>query len=345
MPKIPGAGHCPSKAYNRRVASHLHLLKQEIAELKSKRNALILAHFYEDGAIQDIADHVGDSLALAQWGEKAKNPVVLLAGVVFMAESVKLLSPDKVVLAPDLAAGCSLVDHSPYDQYLKWRLENPDAICVTYVNSSAAVKAITDVCVTSSNAEKVLAAIPQDRPVLFGPDKNLGRYLSKKLNRPMTLWQGSCQVHVLFSAQRLQELRLKHPGALVLAHPECDDAILAQAHVIGSTSRLLDEVKNNTSVNSFIVATEFGIFHQMQKSRPDATLVQAPAEGSCACNECPYMKMNTLEKVRDALRDLKPQVEVSAEVARHARVSLDRMMSITDGRPVRWPGRFENPGL
>ena len=327
------------------MASHIAELKNEIADLKAKRQALILAHFYEDGAIQDIADHVGDSLALAQWGEKAKNPVILLAGVVFMGESVKLLSPDKTVLVPDLAAGCSLVDHSPYAKYLAWRLKYPNAICVTYVNSSAEVKAITDVCVTSSNAEKIIGAIPKDRQILFGPDRNLGRYLAKKLNREMTLWPGACEVHVLFSQRRLQELKLKHPKALVLAHPECDDGILNQADVVGSTSRLLEEVKMNRDRTEFIVATENGILHQMQRSRPEATLIQAPAEGSCACNECPYMKMNTLEKIRNALRDLSPAVAVTPETAALARVSLDRMMALTEGRQVNWPSQFRDPHL
>lgn len=327
------------------MASHLYDLKNEISELKKKRDALILAHYYEDGAIQDIADHVGDSLALAQWGEKAKNPVVLMAGVVFMAESVKLLSPDKTVLVPDSAAGCSLVDHSPYAKYLDWRLQHPDALCLTYVNSSAEVKAITDVCVTSSNVEKIVNAIPKDREILFGPDRNLGRYISKKLDRPMTLWPGACEVHVLFSERRLQELRLKHPNALVIAHPECDDGILAQSDVIGATSRLLDEVKNNKSRNEFIIATEYGIFHQMQRARPDALLIQAPAQGACACNECPYMKMNTLEKIRNALRDLSPEVNVDTSVQKLAKVSLERMMALTEGRSVTWPDRFQDPGL
>lgn len=315
-------------------------IESEILELKKKRNAVILAHFYEDGDIQDIADHTGDSLYLAQVGQKIEAPVVLLAGVVFMGESVKLLSPEKTVLIPDPNAGCSLVDHSPFDKYLEWRKQHPDAIAVTYVNSSAAVKSITDVCVTSSNAEKIINAIPKDRPILFGPDRNLGRYLSKKLNREMILWPGHCQVHMLFSSRKLFELKEQHPNALVLAHPECTEAVLQYADVIGSTSRLLDEVKNNKSVKEFIVATEYGIFHQMQKARPDAVLVQAPAEGTCACNECPFMKMNTLEKIKSALETMKPAIEVDPELAAKARVSLDRMMAITEGRPVEWPSRF-----
>ncbi len=318
-------------------------LEAQIRELKKARNATILAHYYEEGEIQDLADYVGDSLYLAQMGQKVDSPVVLLAGVLFMAESVKLLSPEKTVLIPDTAAGCSLVDHSPYERYLAWRMQYPEAIVATYVNSSAAVKAISDVCVTSSNAEKIIQAIPKDRLVLFGPDRNLGRYLSKKLNREMVLYPGSCQVHVLFSARKLFELKNEHPNALVLAHPECDDAILEQADVIGSTSRLLEEVKNNKAVKEFIVATEDGIFHQMRRARPDAVLVQAPAEGSCACNQCPYMKLNTLEKIRNALESMQPAIEIDPKIAERARVSLDRMMAITEGRDVEWPERFVLP--
>lgn len=315
-------------------------LEAEIRELKQRRNAVILAHYYEDGDIQDIADHIGDSLFLAQIGQKLEAPVVLMAGVVFMAESVKLLSPEKTVLVPELKAGCSLVDHSPFDKYLAWRKQYPDAICVSYVNSSAAVKSITDVCVTSSNAEKIINAIPKDRQILFGPDRNLGRYISKKLNREMVLWPGACEVHVLFSAQRLFQLKEQNPNALVIAHPECDETVLRYADVIGATSRLLAEVRENKSVNEFIVATEDGIFHQMRKERPDAKLIQAPAEGSCACNQCPYMKMNTLEKIKHALETMEPKIDVDPKLSRLARVGLDRMLAITEGRPVEWPDRF-----
>jgi quinolinate synthase len=316
-------------------------IETQIQELKKKHKAVILSHFYEDGEIQDVADHVGDSLYLAQMGQKIEAPVVLLAGVVFMAESVKLLSPEKTVLIPDRNAGCSLVDHSPYDKYLAWRKQHPDAIAVTYVNSSAEVKSITDVCVTSSNAEKVIGAIPKDRRILFGPDRNLGRYLSKKLGREMILWPGSCQVHVLFNAKKLFDLKEQHPKALVLAHPECEEPVLQYADVIGSTSRLLEEVKTNRSTNEFIVATEDGLFHQMLKTRPDAKLIQAPVDGNCACNQCPYMKLNNLEKIRDALLSLDPAVTVDPKIADRARISLDRMMAITEGRTVEWPERFD----
>jgi quinolinate synthase len=316
-------------------------IEEEILALKKQHGALILAHFYEEGEIQDIADHVGDSLFLAQMGQKSQAPVILLAGVVFMAESVKILSPEKTVLVPDLNAGCSLVDHSPYDKYLKWRREHPEHLAITYINSSAAVKSISDVICTSSNAEKIIRSIPADRPVLFGPDQNLGRYLAKKLQRPMDQWPGSCEVHILFSARKLFNLKSLHPKALVLAHPECNEAVLQYADVIGATSRLLDEVKTNTQVNEFIVATEPGIMHQMRKARPGVVLYEAPAEGSCACNECPYMKLSTLEKIRNALRTLSPKVEVEEGLRKRAQISLDRMMAITNGQSVQWPDRFE----
>lgn len=318
----------------------METIRERILKLKAERDALILSHFYEDGAIQDIADHVGDSLALAQWGEASTKPVILLAGVVFMAESAKILSPQKTILIPDVGAGCSLVDHSPFAKYKAWREQYPDAICVSYVNSSAAVKSITDVCVTSSNAEKIINAIPADRRILFGPDRNLGRYLSRKLDREMILWPGSCEVHVLFSSRRLFELKAAHPEALVIAHPECDEAVLEYADVIGSTSRLLEEVVKNP-VKKFIVATELGIFHQMKKARPDAELIQAPVQGSCACNECPYMKLNTLDKIEKALTTLTPQIDVEASVIDRARVGLRRMLDITKGESVQWPTHFQ----
>ncbi len=319
-------------------------LVAEINELREKHNAAILCHYYEEGDIQDIADHIGDSLFLAQIGKKIDNPVVVMAGVTFMAESVKLLSPEKAVLVPDTNAGCSLVDSSPYKEYQKWREDHPDAICVSYVNCSAEVKALSDVVCTSSNAEKIIAAIPKDRQILFGPDRNLGGYLQRKTGRDMILWPGTCQVHVLFSAQKLFELKAEHPDALVLAHPECDEQVLLHADVIGSTSRILQEVKNNPN-GKFIIATEVGIFHEMQKQSPQATLIQAPFQGHCACNECPYMKLNTLEKIRNCLRDLKPQIEIKPELYELALLSLDRMMKITDGKPVTWPERFISPNL
>lgn len=311
-----------------------------ILRLKQERNAAILAHYYEAGEIQDIADHVGDSLFLAEKGATLTNPVVLLAGVVFMAESVKLLSPEKIVLAPDLLAGCSLVDESPAEKYLQWRLQHPHAIAVTYVNSSARVKAISDVICTSSNAEKVIEAIPRDREILFGPDQNLGKFLVRKLSRPMTLWQGSCMVHVLFSQKRLHLLKLEHPDALVIAHPECDETVLNNSDFVGSTSALLNFVEKSQA-REFIVATEDGILHQMKKKRPDALLIQAPTEPSCACNQCPFMKLNTLEKIANALQNLSPQVNVSEALRERAKIPLSRMLQIQRGERPDWPAQFD----
>ncbi|MGZ3690631.1 MAG: quinolinate synthase NadA [Pseudobdellovibrio sp.] len=315
-------------------------LLAEIAQLKKEKDVAILAHYYEDGAIQDIADYVGDSFYLAKMGQQVPNKNILLAGVVFMAESVKILNPDKTVLVPDMGASCSLVESSPYEDYLAWRRQYPDALCATYINSSAEVKSISDVIITSSNAAQIIESIPKDRPILFGPDQHLGKWLSKKLNREFILWRGACEVHVLFNAERLAALSKKNPDAVVIAHPECDDAILKYASVIGSTSKLLDEVKNNPA-KKFIVATETGIFHQMKKLRPDVELIQAPVvDENCMCNDCPYMKMNSLEKIKQTLITFKPEVKLEETLRTKAFTSLDRMMKITSGQAVKWPERF-----
>lgn len=312
----------------------------DIQRLKKEKNAVILAHYYEDGEIQDIADYVGDSFYLAKMGQQVQQDVILLAGVVFMAESVKILNPTKTVLVPDMEASCSLVKGAPYDQYLAWRRQHPDGVAVTYINSSAEVKSISDVIITSSNAQQIIEAIPKDRKVLFGPDQHLGRWLSKKLDREFVLWQGACEVHVLFNAKKLNELITQHPDAVVIAHPECDDSVLHYAQVIGSTSRLLEEVEKNPA-KKFIVATETGIFHQMQKKRPDVTLIQAPVmDSGCSCNNCPYMKMNSMEKIKHALETFQPQVGMSEDLRLKAKVSLDRMMDITSGKAVTWPTQF-----
>ncbi len=309
----------------------------EIQALKKEKNAVILAHYYQEGAIQDVADYVGDSFYLAKMGQQIKEKVILLAGVVFMAESVKLLNPEKTVLVPDLRAGCSLVDEAPFEKYLAWKKATPRGITVTYINSSTQVKSISDVIVTSSNAKQIIEAIPKDRPILFGPDKNLGAYLSKQIGREFQLWQGSCQVHVLFEAQKLLQLIKQHPDAVVIAHPECEDSVLMWAQVIGSTSRLLEEVEKNPA-KKFIVATETGIFHEMKKRRHDAELIQAPvADPSCSCNDCPFMKLSSLEKIKMALQTLQPQIEIPLALRQSAKVGLDRMMAITSGKPVTWP--------
>lgn len=315
-------------------------ITDRIQKLKKEKNALILAHFYEDGDIQDIADHVGDSFYLAKMGQKAQQDIILLAGVVFMAESVKILNPTKKVLVPDLGAGCSLVKGAPFNKYLDWRNKHPDGIAVTYINSSAEVKAISDVIVTSSNAAQILAAIPEERNILFGPDQHLGRFLSQQTGRKMILWPGACEVHVLFNAKRLQNLILENPTARVIAHPECDESVLKMAQVVGSTSRLLEEVQKHPATQ-FIVATETGIFHQMKKLRPDVELIQAPvADKNCLCNNCPYMKMNTLEKIAQALENSSPEITLSKNMRVHAQTSLDRMMAITSGQSVTWPNQF-----
>lgn len=312
----------------------------DIQRLKKEKNAVILAHYYEDGDIQDIADYVGDSFYLAKMGQKVDADIILLAGVVFMAESVKILNPTKTVLVPDMGAGCSLVDGAPYQDYLNWRRQYPDAICASYINSSADVKSITDVIVTSSNAQQIIESIPKDRRILFGPDQHLGRWLSKKLDREFILWPGSCQVHVLFNAKKLHALIMDHPDAVVIAHPECDQSVLQFAQVIGSTSRLLEEVEKNPA-KKFIVATETGIFHQMQKLRPDVTLIQAPVlDDGCSCNNCPYMKMNNMEKIKRALETATPEVTLPEDLRLKAKLSLDRMMDITSGKPVTWPEKF-----
>lgn len=312
----------------------------EIRHLKREKNVLLLAHYYADPEIQDIADHIGDSYFLAKKGQEASHSTVLLAGVVFMAESVKILSPHKTVLVPDLEAGCSLVESSPADRYLQWRQKYPHGIAVTYVNSSAAVKALSNVIVTSSNARKIVESLPSDRPILFGPDRNLGRYLARELKREMILWPGACQVHILFSARRLHEMIRENPDAVVIAHPECEDNVLAQAQVIGSTSRLLEEVRKNPA-KKFIIGTESGIFHEMKKARPDAILLQAPSEDqTCQCNDCPFMKLNSLEKIHRALTTFSPEVVVSEKYLRPAQRALQNMIDLTEGRRVIWPQAF-----
>lgn len=320
-------------------------LLADIEKLKIEKDVALLAHYYEDGAIQDIADYVGDSFYLAKMGQAVKQKNILLAGVVFMAESVKIMNPEKTVLVPDLNASCSLVEGAPYHRYLAWRQQHSDALCATYINSSAEVKAISDVIITSSNAAQIIQSIPADRRILFGPDQHLGKWLSKKLNRELILWPGACQVHILFNARRLADLIQQHPDAVVIAHPECDDEILNYATVIGSTSKLLDEVKNNPA-KKFIVATETGIFHQMQKARPDVQLIQAPVvDENCQCNDCPFMKMNSLEKIKKALETFTPAVNLPEKLRLQASVSLERMMKITSGQPVSWPKQFVEPQL
>lgn len=303
-------------------------LEEEIIHLKKERNAVILAHYYQDSEIQDVADFIGDSLQLAQQAAKTTADVICFAGVHFMAETAKILNPNKIVVLPDLEAGCSLADGCPADKFAAWKSMYPNSVVVSYINCSAEVKALSDYICTSSNAEKIVNTIPQDRTVLFAPDKNLGRYIAKKLGREMKLWQGSCIVHETFSERKLIALKTRHPDALVLAHPECEDPILAMADYIASTTGIL-KFAVSSPAKEFIIATEAGILHQMQKAAPDKTFIPAPPEASCACNECPFMKKNTMEKLYLSLKNLTPQINMDPGLMARARIPIDRMMELS----------------
>ncbi len=303
-------------------------LEAEIRRLKHERNAVLLAHYYQEDEIQDLADFLGDSLQLAQQAKKTTADVILFAGVHFMAETAKILNPDKIVVVPDLNAGCSLADGCPADRFRAWRAKHPGAVSITYINCSADVKAESDYICTSSNAEKIVRAIPEGKEILFAPDKNLGRWLIEKTGRKMLLWQGSCVVHETFSERKIVALMERHPDAKLIAHPECEESILRMAAYIGSTTALLKYTIAD-SAKKYIVATESGIIHQMRKASPDKEFIEGPPEGNCACNECPFMKLNTIEKVYLALRDLEPRIEMSAELRERARVPIDRMLSLS----------------
>ena len=297
-----------------------------IAELKQARNAVVLAHYYQDGDIQDLADFVGDSLQLAQAAAGTQADVILFAGVHFMAETAKIVNPDKIVLLPDLDAGCSLADQCPPEAFAAFKAAHPDHKVVSYINCSAAVKAMSDVICTSSNAADIVRLFPADQPVLFAPDRNLGAWVEKETGRALTLWQGACQVHEVFSERKLLELKATHPGAPVLAHPECEPHVLRHADHIGSTTAILNAALSR-SEDTFIVVTEAGILHQMRKAAPNKTFIPAPPEANCACNECPHMKLNTLEKVYLALRDMTPQIELPEDVRAAALKPLQRMLA------------------
>jgi quinolinate synthase len=303
------------------IDPHLDL-EEEIRRLKRERNAVLLAHYYQEDEIQDLADFLGDSLQLAQQAKKTTADVILFAGVHFMAETAKILNPERIVVVPDLNAGC------PAERFRAWRARHPDAVSITYINCSAEVKAESDYICTSSNAEKIVRAIPEDKEILFAPDKNLGRWLVEKTGRPMLLWQGSCIVHETFSERKLVALRERHPDAKLIAHPECEQPILRMAAFIGSTTALLKYTIED-SAQKYIVATESGIVHQMRKASPHKEFIEGPPEGNCACNECPFMRMNTLEKVYLALRDLAPRIEMPTALRERARVPIDRMLSLS----------------
>jgi quinolinate synthase len=298
----------------------------EIARLKKSLNAVILAHYYQDGEIQDLADFVGDSLQLAQQAKSTKSDTIVFCGVHFMAETAKILNPERLVLLPDLNAGCSLADRCPPDKFALFKKQHPDHFVASYVNCSAAVKAMSDVIVTSSNAVKIINQVPKDRKIIFAPDQHLGRWVMKQTGRDMVLWPGSCQVHEIFSEKHLVQLKVRYPEAKVVAHPECEERVLQHADYIGSTKGIL-EYTLKSPARQFIVVTEVGIIHQMQKAAPDKEFIPAPPDNGCACNECPYMKLNTLEKLYLCMRDKSPELKMDEETRVKALKPLELMLS------------------
>jgi len=304
-------------------------LEAAIRRLKSERNAILLAHYYQESEIQDLADVVGDSLQLARAAQKADCEVIAFCGVHFMAETAKILNPGRTVIVPDLEAGCSLADGCPADLFEKFIAEHPGAKVITYINTSAAVKAMSDLICTSSNAVKMVKHFA-GQPVIFAPDRHLARWVAKQANRPdLIVWPGICIVHEQFSAKRLAELRVRHPDAEVLAHPECDEAVLSQADYIGSTSGIIERSVKSPA-KTLIIATEDGVFHQIAKRVPEKTLLQAPGpDESCACNRCPYMRLNTMEKLYLALRDLKPEVTLPEEIRLRALRPIEKMLELS----------------
>lgn len=302
--------------------------EEEILRLKKEMNAVLLAHFYQESEIQDIADFIGDSLQLAQAAQKTKADVIVFAGVHFMAETAKILNPDKLVLLPDLKAGCSLAEGCPAPLLQKFKEKNPGHILISYVNCSAEVKAISDIICTSSNAEKIVNQLPEEQKIIFAPDKNLGKYLIRKTGREMKLWQGSCIVHETFSERKIIKLKTEYPKAKIIAHPECEETVLDYSDFIGSTSALLKYVQED-SANEFIVATEPGIITQMKKKCPDKTFITAPPEASCSCNECPYMKLNTMEKLFLCMRDKTPEITMDEDLRVKALKPILRMLEMS----------------
>ena len=310
-------------------ASLAHLdLEKEIARQKGDMNAVVLAHYYQDSEIQDLADFVGDSLQLSQQAASTKADVIVFAGVLFMAETAKILNPTKLVLLPDLKAGCSLADGCPAPLFQAFRERYPDHIAVTYINCSAEVKALSDIICTSSNAEKIIRQIPPEKPILFAPDRHLGRFVMKKTGRDMVLWPGSCIVHEMFSEKSLVQLKERHPGALVLAHPECPEGVLRHADYVGSTTGILNFATHDPAAE-FIVATESGILHQMIKACPEKTFISAPGEGGCSCSECPHMKLNTMEKLYLCMRDRTPEITLEENLRRRALKPILRMLEMS----------------
>ena len=303
-------------------------LEEAIFELKKELNAVILAHYYQESEIQDLADFVGDSLELAKKAKATDAEIIVFAGVHFMAETAKILNPHKKILLPDLEASCSLAEGCPADQFKVFRNQHPDHLAITYINCSAEVKALSDIICTSSSAEKIINQIPPETPILFSPDRNLGKYLIKKTGRDMLLWDGTCIVHETFSERKIIDLKLEYPEAKIIAHPECEDIILSKADFIGSTSKLLNFIKEDKG-DCYIVVTEAGIIHQMQKAAPNKTFIPAPPEKNCNCNECPYMKLNTMEKLYLCMKNKNPGIEMSKELMERALKPIEKMLAMS----------------
>ena len=308
---------------------------QAIDDLKDKMNATVMAHYYQDIEVQDVADFIGDSLQLARYAAESKADVIVFCGVHFMAESAKILAPEKLVLLPDMDAGCSLADSAPADEFEKFVRANPDHTVVTYVNSSAAVKALSDFCCTSSNAVEVINSIPVDQPIIFGPDRFLGDWVERETGRKMLLWQGSCEIHELFSEQKIAQLQEEYPNAVTLVHPECPEAVRAIGDVVGSTKKLLDAVKIAEDGREYIVVTEPGIIHQMKQVKPNSKYIMAPAEvsgsdqGACtSCNTCPHMRLNTLQKLYKCMINSEPSINLDYGLIERARLPIERMLAI-----------------
>ena len=300
----------------------------EIEKLKKEKNAVVLAHYYQEPDIQDIADYLGDSLGLSQEAAKTDADVIVFAGVHFMAETAKILSPEKKVLLPDLKAGCSLSDSCPPHLFAKFKEKYPDHLVITYVNCTAELKALSDLVCTSSNAVQIVNSLPKDAKIIFGPDRNLGAYVAKKTGRDLVLWNGACMVHEIFSQQRILKLKAENPNAQFIAHPECEEVVLSMADYIGSTTGLLNYTVTHPA-KAFIVATESGIIHQMEKLNPDKMFIPAPPNNTCACNECPHMKLNTLEKLYICLKNGLPEVTIPTHIINKARKPIERMLEIS----------------
>lgn len=303
-------------------------LFSEINKLKKEKNAIILAHYYQDADIQDIADYIGDSLGLSQEAARTDADIIVFAGVHFMAETAKILSPTKKVLLPDLNAGCSLADSCPADKFAAFKKLHPDHLVISYINCTAELKTLTDIVCTSTNAVQIVESLPKDQKIIFAPDKNLGAYINKKTGRNMVLWDGACMVHEIFSLEKITKLKNQHPNAKLLAHPECEANILDIADYIGSTTGIL-KYSTQSPATEFIVATEAGIIHQMQKANPLKTFIPAPPNNSCACNDCPHMKLNTLEKLYNCLKYEQPEIILSEDLIREAKKPIIRMLELS----------------